>query len=332
MIQPATAPRGGAARGAGISRFPRSLPLFALIFHLLSPANSRGALVSSTDSAAGSSDTARNVVIVVIDGARLAETFDLGPVHIPRIWNDLRPRGTLFTNFRNDGPTITNPGHAAFLTGHYDRIKNDGSERPHFPTLFELHRVRTGDGDTCCAAVTGKPKLHILTHSTHDLFGEKFEGRWSSPETMTDTATWRLLREVMDSVRPRILIVNFPSVDVMGHDSSWGGYLGALRTADSLVHLLWMKIQSDPFYRDRTSMFVSSDHGRHDDAHGGFQHHGCACEGCRRIMGFGIGPGFRPGAVVADPVGQVDVFAAAARLLSLPVPPGEWKPILTADP
>jgi len=77
-------------------------------------------------------------------------------------------------------------------------------------------------------------------------------------------------------------------------------------------------------------MFVSSDHGRHDDAHGGFQHHGCSCEGCRHIIGLGIGPGFRKGAVVDGCVGQTDVRAAAAELLSIPLPISDAKKILNA--
>ena len=98
------------------------------------------------------------------------------------------------------------------------------------------------------------------------------------------------------------------------------------------MYLLWNKIQSDPVYNHKTTMFVSSDHGRHDDAHGGFQHHGCSCEGCRHIIGFGIGRGFLKGAVVNDKVGQVDVRAAAAELLSITIPKNDAKPILTDRP
>ncbi len=275
---------------------------------------------------------AQNVFIVVIDGVRYSEGLELKEKNFPRIWNDLRPQGTLFTNFRNDGKTVTCPGHAAFLTGEYETIRNDGSERPHHPTLFEYYRAKSRAGDSCCAVVPGKEKLHVLTYSTDDLFGEKFGARYHPTENMSDTATWTTLQRVMDSEHPKLVIVNLPSVDIAGHDSDWTGYLRALRTADSLVYLLWNKIQSDPVYNNKTTMFVSSDHGRHDDAHGGFQHHGCSCEGCRHIIGFGIGRGFLKGAVVNDKVGQVDVRAAAAELLSITIPKNDAKPILTDRP
>ncbi len=275
---------------------------------------------------------AQNVFIVVIDGARYSETFELKDRNFPRIWNDLRPQGTLFTSFRNEGKTVTCPGHAAFLTGNYEDLKNDGSERPHHPTLFEYYRAKSHAGDTCCAVVPGKEKLRVLTHSTDELFGEKFGAKYTAAGDMSDTATWTALKRLMDAEHPRLVIVNFPSVDVAGHDSNWTGYLRALRGADSLVYLLWNKIQSDPVYKDKTTMFVSSDHGRHDDAHGGFQHHGCSCEGCRHIIGFGIGRGFLAGAVVADKVGQVDIRAAAAELLSIPIPKNDARPVLTDRP
>lgn len=272
---------------------------------------------------------AQNVFIVVVDGVRYQEGFGSKGLHMPRLWNDLRPLGTLFTDFRNDGHTVTCPGHAAFLTGEYEKLRNDGSERPHHPTLFEYFRARTKAPDSSCAVVPGKEKLHVLTHSTDELFGEKFGARYVPVASMTDTATWTALRRVMDADHPRLVIVNFPSVDVAGHDSNWTGYLRAIREADSLVHLLWNAIEADPVYRGKTTLFVSSDHGRHDDAHGGFQHHGCSCEGCRHIIGFGIGRGFGKGVVVNRPVGQVDVRAAAAELLSIPIPKNDAKPVLT---
>jgi hypothetical protein len=275
---------------------------------------------------------AQNVFIVVIDGVRNWEGFEAKGANIPRIWNDLRPQGTIFTNFRNDGQTKTCPGHAAFLTGEYEDLKNDGSERPHYPTIFEYYRARTKAGDTCCAVVPGKDKLHILTYGTDELFGEKFGAKYVAASNQTDTATWTALQREMDADHPRLVIVNFPSVDGAGHDSDWTGYLRAIRGADSLVYLLWNKIQSDPHYKDKTTLFVSSDHGRHDDAHGGFQHHGCSCEGCRHIMGFGIGRGFAKGVEVTKPVGQVDVRQAVAELMSIPIPNAKPNAILTDRP
>jgi hypothetical protein len=49
----------------------------------------------------------------MIDGARYDESFGAGATNLPHIWNDLRPKGTVYTNFRNDGITKTCAGHSA---------------------------------------------------------------------------------------------------------------------------------------------------------------------------------------------------------------------------
>ena len=56
----------------------------------------------------------QNVFIIVIDGPRYTETFgDASHQFIPKIWNQLRPLGTLYSRFYNDTVTETVPGHAA---------------------------------------------------------------------------------------------------------------------------------------------------------------------------------------------------------------------------
>lgn len=286
------------------------------------------ALILGVFSSAG----AQNVFIVVIDGLRYSEAYALGDRYLPHIWDELRPRGTIFTNFRNDGATITCPGHAAFLTGFAEQLANDGSQRPSHPTLFEYYRYQTHEPDSSCYVVSGKRKLSMLTYSSDTVYGEVYGARAVALDDRSDIETWHALTAVMDSARPRMVIVNFPSVDYAGHDDDWEGYLAAIRTADSLVYLLWQKIQSDDHYRDRTTLFVSSDHGRHDSAHGGFRNHGCSCEGCRHIIGLGLGPGFGAGTVVADTLRQTDVHSAVARLLSVSVPKRPAGNVLTLPP
>ena len=43
---------------------------------------------------------AQNVIIVVVDGARYTETFGAGATYIPHMYNDLKPLGAVYTNFR----------------------------------------------------------------------------------------------------------------------------------------------------------------------------------------------------------------------------------------
>jgi hypothetical protein len=61
-----------------------------------------------------------HVFVVVVDGLRNLEAFeDPAHQHTPRMWDDLRPQGTLDSDFYNDFvTTYTTPGHFAILTGN----------------------------------------------------------------------------------------------------------------------------------------------------------------------------------------------------------------------
>jgi Type I phosphodiesterase / nucleotide pyrophosphatase len=63
----------------------------------------------------------RHTCVVVVDGLRNLEAFeDPAHQHTPRMWNDLRPQGTLYSDFCNDFvTTYTAPGHLAILTGQW---------------------------------------------------------------------------------------------------------------------------------------------------------------------------------------------------------------------
>ncbi len=274
---------------------------------------------------------AQNVVIVMIDGARYDESFGAGATNMPRIWNDLRPKGTVYTNFRNDGITKTCAGHSAVLTGVWQDMPNDGSVRPATPTVFEFYRKYTGQPESTCFVISGKTKLEMLTHSVDTAFGSAYGARFVAGATTSDTATWRQIVKVMDTEHPRLLIINFPDVDVNGHAKNWDAYLSAIRGADSLVYRLWNKIESDSVYRERTTMFVTNDHGRHDEAHGGFQNHGDSCEGCRHIMLLGMGPGFVQGAVVAERHMQIDIAPTIAGIFGFPFPKRDGKSLFPVE-
>lgn len=261
---------------------------------------------------------AQNVIIVVVDGLRASEGMDADSTHLPRIWNELRPAGMIWPSFRNEGVTTTVSGHASVLTGSWQNLPNDGSARPTAPTLFEFYRRHTAAPESATFVVSGKAKLSVLTHGTDSAFGAPWGARFVLGAG--DTAVMARTREVLSGVRPRLVLVNLADVDVAGHSGNWQAYLAAIRRADSLVHGLWRFLEADSFYRGTTTLFVTNDHGRHDNAHGGFQNHGDGCEGCRRIMLAAVGRGIPAGLVPQATRTQRDIAPAAAALLGISAP------------
>jgi hypothetical protein len=273
----------------------------------------------------------QNVFIMVIDGARYTETFgDTSHQYIPQMWNRLRPLGTIYTRFYNDSVTVTNPGHSAIITGAWQNILNDGTERPHTPTIFEYFRKEDASPATENYVILGKDKLDILAYGDYAGYGAAYG---ASVKTSTapygDITTFNNIKSVVTAAHPRLSIINFARVDSAGHSGTWATYCTAIRLVDSLANELWNLIQNDATYKDKTTLIVVNDHGRHTS---NFASHGDGCDGCRHIMCMVLGPDTRAGVVDSVRRTQVDIAPTIGTLLGFATPYSIGTAITSAYP
>ncbi|MFQ5605183.1 MAG: T9SS type A sorting domain-containing protein [bacterium] len=260
-----------------------------------------------------------NVFIAVIDGARYTETFgDSAHQYIPKIWNELRPLGTIYTSFYIDGQTKTNPGHASVLTGTWQNIDNIGLQRPNKPTLFEYFRKQKNTSPTENFVVLGKTKLNIISNSNHPEYGSAYRASVKTSSLQyDDNQTLENIKSVINDYHPRLVITNLAETDNKGHAGTWGGYVNAIKKVDNLIFELWNIIQTDSLYRNKTTLFVTNDHGRHSFD---FTSHGDQCEGCRHIMLLVVGPDTPAGVVDANERKQIDIAPTVGHLLKIATP------------
>lgn len=265
-------------------------------------------------------DPQLKVVILAIDGPRYSETFG-EPTHAytPHIWNELRPQGAILTNFRNYGQTKTIPGHSALLTGTWQDVANDGSERPDRPTVFEYYRQWYAAPATDAYLIAGKPKLQVCAWGTHPNYGSAY-GATSDVGYASDLDVYDRLIAVLQSQQPHLVTACFSAVDVAGHSGVWSSYVDAISGADSLVWKTWDYLQSDPFYAGQTYLLVSNDHGRHTDQNGGFTSHGDNCVGCTRLIFLALGPDIRPDHASGAIFTQRDLCRTVGQILQFPTP------------
>jgi hypothetical protein len=274
----------------------------------------------------------KNVHVIVIDGARYSETFG-DPTHqfIPNIWNKLRPQGTLYTRFYNDSVTYTVPGHCSIVSGVWNNVPNDASAVITSPTVFEYFRKELHAPPSDNYVILGKEKLHCLAASAHPDYGPAFGASVRfcvSP--YEDTLTWQNIKAVFTTHHPRLTITNLASVDVCGHNGIWEEYVRSIRVADSITNETWNLIQSDPVYKDQTTLIVTNDHGRHDgDAWSG---HGCGCDGCRHIMLLVIGPDIEAGKVDTVHRTLIDIAPTVGELMDFSTPLCNGTPIIPVRP
>ena len=271
----------------------------------------------------------RHVVIVVLDGVRYSESFgDSTHANIPIIWNQLRPLGTLYTSFWNDGATMTNSGHASILSGVREKLKNNGTELSHHPTIFEYFRQQTGAPLNECWVVLGKSKLQMLAFSTHKQYGPSYGAAVkTSPTEYDDRVALSNTSSVLTTYHPKLTIVNVPAPDPFAHDGFWEKYLLAIRQADTVIASIWSAIQSDLVLRDSTTLILTNDHGRHTTD---YTDHGDDCLGCRHIMLLAIGPDTPPGVVDSEVHKQIDIAPTVGALLHFNTPYSEGSVLKSA--
>lgn len=271
----------------------------------------------------------RHVVILVIDGPRWTETWGKpGRDLIPVRDQVLRPAGAVFTDMGCDGPTYTNAGHTALVTGFYQSINNNGLELPRNPTLSQ-RLLATGVDVKSAWIVASKDKLQVLTDSMAPEWKRKHVcssdcgkgGEGVGAGYRDDQTTFERAKAIISEHHPRFMLINFKEPDSSGHAKKWDQYLANIRITDAYAGEVWKHLQADPVMRDRTTMFITNDHGRHLDGHkDGYISHGDDCAGCRKIELLAIGPDIKPGITIDAHYSQIDVAVTSAALLGLTIP------------
>ena len=264
--------------------------------------------------------SAENVVVVVIDGTRYSETFgDTTRRFIPKM-SQLALEGAYLDPFYNDGFTYTRRAIPALWCGSWTEVENvvhEGisTQATLDPSLFEYFRRQKAAPANQCYYVL-KYISSLWLPSFHQDYGPSYWPTYHSVgQTDEDVLTEALW--VMETYHPQYLWVYLADVDSYGHSGNWANYTGAIRKADSAVAVIWDAIQTDSLYADNTTLLVTNDHGRHDDAHGGFSGHGDGCDGCRQIMFLALGPSIRPNFVSTQYHTIPDFAVTAAALLDV---------------
>ena len=297
------------------------LPLLLLILLLKSCSNDFNSKSYKTN----------NVVILVMDGARFTETWgDSTHKYIPRLANKAFYSGTVYTKFYNQGPTYTNAGHSAITTGNYQKIDNTGSELPLNPSIFQYFLRQSKKDSSKAFVVASKDKLEILTNCSDSVWRNSFTPMSNCGNNglgsgyRNDSITFEKAKEIFTAHHPKLVLINFREPDYSGHANKWDDYINGIKKVDEYVYNLIEYIENDETYKNKTTYFVTNDHGRHlDDISTGFSGHGDGCEGCRHINLFAFGPDFKSGAIFERERELIDVSATTAELLGFELPTGK---------
>jgi predicted AlkP superfamily pyrophosphatase or phosphodiesterase len=268
------------------------------------------------------------VVVLVIDGARYSETFgDSLAKYTPNLQHLLKQLGVCYSHFYNQGPTFTIAGHTAITTGFYQKISNAGNSFPKKPSFFYYHMLQNRSDKLANWIFSGKGKLEVLTtnkskKTTNEYKPMSYCGELgNSADYGSDNTTWEKVKDVFVNHSPTLSLINLLEADATAHQNDWEGYVNGIKNSDQKALELWQLIQSNPLMKNKTTLFITNDHGRHlNGIKDGFVNHGDGCMGCRHIMFLAIGPDFKKNVVMDTPAQLIDISTTVASLLHFSMP------------
>jgi len=94
------------------------------------------------------------------------------------------------------------------------------------------------------------------------------------PEVRFDAFTHAYALEALRRRKPRVLYVAYGETDDFAHDGRYDQMLWAARRSDAFLAELWTTLQADPVYAGKTTLIVTTDHGRGVGNREAWRHHG----------------------------------------------------------
>jgi len=265
----------------------------------------------------------RHVILMIIDGARYSETLgDTLGRYIPRM-RKLAQQGMVVDTMLNDSITVTARAIPAIWSGSWSIPRDttvNGLQNQYAtaPTVWEYFRKSRGV-DSTHALYIMKLLSTPWIQSFHPQYGSAY-WPWYVLQGSTDLDVWQNVKTKLQTYHPELAVIYLSDVD-SSPSKGWVAYTRAIVTADSIVGMLWDYIQSDPVYRNTTTLLVTNDHGRHlDGVQNGFGGHGDGCWGCRHIMFLGVGAGMPKGLRTSVRRTIPDITPTIGSLLRFPTP------------
>lgn len=123
-------------------------------------------------------------------------------------------------------------------------------------------------------------------------------------DTRNDMLTFVAAREYIQNRHPKVVYISFGETDEYAHGGNYDGYLQSAHLFDEYLAQLWYLINKDPFYKNNTSIIITTDHGRGQKSNT-WVRHGLFTPGSSDTWLLTLGPEFEPKGEVKT---RADIF------------------------
>jgi hypothetical protein len=285
------------------------------------------------------------------DSAGTSKKFWSGDVNerrkklFPFLWNTVAQNGQLHGN-RNAGSKVnvanpyqfSYPGYNEILTGYPDTAVNSNDKKlnKNITVLEYINQQKKYTGKVAAFStwdafpyIINKWKNNIYVNSDTDAirFNNSNLNLINDMQYLTakpldvrlDMLTYFAAREYFKAYQPNVLYIAFDETDDFAHAGEYDQYLKSAHAEDAMMADIWNIIQSDPQYKNKTTLFITCDHGRGDVIKDNWRHHGQKIPESGQIWFAAIGPDIKPsGEIIYDEQLYQKQFAATlAALLRL---------------
>ncbi len=267
---------------------------------------------------------------------------------MPFFWSVMKSEGQLYgnRNFHNkvnvsNKQWFSYPGYNEILTGSADpTIQSNAREWNKNVTLLEYaNQQKTFNGKVAAFASwnvfpyiinderSGVPvnagfRTAVGSKLTKkELLLNEIQGQTPSPWTSVrlDVFTHHYALEYIKKKKPSLVYIAYGETDDFAHNGDYDAYLNSAHRTDAFIRELWDFAQSHPKYKGKTSLIISTDHGRGTFPIDSWRSHGTRTKGSDQTWIAALGPGIKALGEVKEnmQLSQNQLAQTVAKILGL---------------
>lgn len=242
---------------------------------------------------------------------------------LPFLWSTFSSKGQVYGNrayhnkVDNANPYwFSYPGYSEIMTGYPDTAINSNAfaPNPHVTVLEFLNQQPALKGKIAAFGaweafdrILNEKRSGIPVVSAFDTTGGKKPTEkqklinamlagsyrpWGNEECL-DVFTHFAALEELKTKKPRVLYIAYGETDEWAHSGQYRSYLDAAHQVDAWLKQIWDFVQSDPQYKNKTTLFFTTDHGRGDVIKSEWTDHGSSIQDAHEIWFAVMGPQVR---------------------------------------